>query len=124
MRGKENDYELLKLEMEKLKSSIGGAKTDKYEENSFKWSELTVAPARNAFTIGIVLAFLNQLCGCFAMLNYTASIFKEAGSTMSPNMSTIVVGIIQLLGSYVATFLVDRTGRKVHFCILIEPIML
>lgn len=34
---------------------------------------------------------------------------------MSPNMSAIVVGVIQLVGSYVATNLVDRAGRKVRF---------
>lgn len=47
------------------------------------------------------------------MLNYTALIFRESGSTISPNFSAIIVGIIQLLGTYVATFSVDRCGRKV-----------
>lgn len=63
--------------------------------------------------IGIVLASINQLCGCFAMLQYTASIFEEAGSNMSPNMSAIFVGVIQLIGSFLPTILVERGGRKV-----------
>ena len=46
------------------------------------------------------------------MLNYTAIIFLESGSTLTPNMSAIVVGIIQLIGAYVSTILVDRLGRK------------
>lgn len=50
----------------------------------------------------------------FTMQNYTASIFEESGSNMSPNMSAIVVGVIQLIGSYAATNLVDRAGRKVR----------
>lgn len=49
--------------------------------------------------------------------SYTANIFAEAGSTMSPNMSAIVVGVIQLFGSYAATNLVDRAGRKVRYLI-------
>lgn len=47
------------------------------------------------------------------MLNYTADIFAESGSQMSPNMAAIIVGIIQMIGSYVSLALVDRAGRKV-----------
>lgn len=57
---------------------------------------------------------LNQFCGCFAMLSYTASIFQESGSNLSPNMSAIVVGVIQLAGAYCSTFLVEKAGRKVY----------
>lgn len=100
--------------MSELKKSIGNAKPDeKCNGNSFNWSDLMRAPGRKAITIGIVLVAINQFCGCFAMLNYTSNIFKEAGSNMSPNMSAIIVGVIQLLGSYVATNLVERAGRKV-----------
>lgn len=79
MRGKANDFELLQLEMSKLQNSIGKP-DEKCNGNSLTWSDLTRAPGRKAITIGIVLAALNQFCGCFAMLNYTANIFKEAGS--------------------------------------------
>lgn len=55
---------------------------------------------------------LNQFCGCFAMLNFTATIFKESGSTLSPNVSSIIVGGIQIVGAVLCTFLVEKTGRK------------
>lgn len=48
------------------------------------------------------------------MLNYTASIFAESGSTLSANMSAIVTGSLQMVGSYCSTLLVDRVGRKVR----------
>lgn len=47
------------------------------------------------------------------MINYTATIFAESGSSMTPNMSAIIVGIIQCIGAYCATVLVDKAGRKV-----------
>lgn len=47
------------------------------------------------------------------MLNYTAVIFRESGSSISPELSAIIVGFIQLLGTYCATLLVDRFGRKI-----------
>jgi SP family facilitated glucose transporter-like MFS transporter 8 len=55
---------------------------------------------------------LNQFCGVFAMLNFTATIFKESGSNLSPNISSIIVGGIQIIGSMLPTLLVDRLGRK------------
>lgn len=68
---------------------------------------------RKAFMIGVALILMHEFCGVFTMLNYTATIFRESGSTISPQFSAIIVGLIQLLGTYVATFLVDRLGRKV-----------
>lgn len=103
--------------MNKLKSSFVSngciSASDKQNSVSFVWLDLVTGTGRKAIIIGIVLVALNQFCGCFAMLNYTATIFKEAGSTMTPNVAAIVVGLIQVVGSYSATFLVDRTGRKV-----------
>lgn len=63
--------------------------------------------------IGIALICMHEFCGVFTMLNYTATIFRESGSSISPDFSAIMVGIIQLLGTYVATFLVDQLGRKI-----------
>lgn len=68
--------------------------------------------AKKAIIYGIVLMALNQFCGCFAMLNFTVSIFKESGSNLSPNLSSILVGLIQIFGSFVPTLLVDKLGRK------------
>lgn len=46
------------------------------------------------------------------MLSYASMIFDEAGSSMSPNISAIIVGGIQVFGVYCSTVLVDRAGRK------------
>lgn len=90
MDGKANDFELLQLEMSKLKNSIGST-NEKSNGSSFSWSDLIKVPGRKALIIGIVLAVLNQLCGCFAMLNYTSLIFEKSGSNLSPNFSAIIV---------------------------------
>lgn len=69
--------------------------------------------AKKALVLGAGLIILNQFCGCFAMLSYSASIFTESGSTLTPNQSSIVIGIIQCLGAYSSTMFVDKAGRKV-----------
>lgn len=104
--------ENLKSELQKLKSnesldpSIGGS------VNTLKLEDFLDYTARKAFFIGMFLMSLNQFCGLFAMLNYTATIFEVAKSNLSPNLSAIVVGIIQIFGSYFSTLLVERMGRK------------
>ncbi|XP_055375842.1 uncharacterized protein LOC129608384 [Condylostylus longicornis] len=84
----------------------------KGDENQLSWKDFTTKPALKAFVIGVALMALNQFCGCFAMINYTATIFVKAGSTLSPNISSIIVALIQLIGSYFSVILVERAGRK------------
>lgn len=68
------------------------------------------------FAIGCVLMVAHELCGGFTMCSYASIIFAKSGSKMSPTVSSIIVGAIQFLGSYVSTVLVDRLGRKVSKC--------
>lgn len=97
--------------MDKLKNAVGSHK--QCDGRSMKLTDFTTKPGSKAMTIGIVLAFLTQSSGCFALLNYAAHFFKVAGSHLSPNMSTIIVGSIQFCGAIVMIFLVDRAGRRV-----------
>lgn len=115
MEGNSSDYELVQQEISKLKNTFGSitAENSTAKKSTLKMSDFKSKTTRKALIIGVTLAALNQFCGCFAMLNYTASIFKESGSNLEPNMSAIVVGAIQLIGSSVAMNLVDRAGRKV-----------
>lgn len=74
--------------------------------------DFTSTHAKKALAYGIFLMALNQFCGCFAMLNFTATIFKESGSTLSPNVSSIIVGVIQIIGALLCTLFVEKSGRK------------
>lgn len=106
--------------MNRLRDVVGGIETGKDgDRKSMKWSDLVTGPGRKAITIGIVLSALNQFGGCFALLNYSGIIFEESGSNMSVEMSTIIVGVIQLFGTCALIFLVDRAGRKVRERMLI-----
>ncbi|CAD7088652.1 unnamed protein product [Hermetia illucens] len=103
--------ESFKAELEKLKSEFMEEKK-KDDEAALSWGDFSTSVAKRTIFIGLTLMALNQLCGCFAMINYTANIFAESGSSLSPNMSAIIVGVIQLVGSYVSTLLIERAGRK------------
>lgn len=69
--------------------------------------------AKKGIAIGMFLMFLNQFSGTLAVMTYTADIFKSSGSNMSPNESSVIVAVIQLVGVYVSTICVETFGRKV-----------
>nr|XP_012147415.1 PREDICTED: facilitated trehalose transporter Tret1-like isoform X2 [Megachile rotundata] len=50
--------------------------------------------------------------GIFAVLSYTETIFRMAGSAISPNTSAIIVGLIQVCGSCLSTVSMERVGRR------------
>lgn len=55
---------------------------------------------------------MRNCCGPLSMLNYTARIFELSGSSLSPNVSSIIVAAVQILGSLCSVLLVERLGRK------------
>lgn len=62
--------------------------------------------------IGIVLCVLCQGCGAFTIICYAATIFQGTGAKMDPSISGIILGVVQIFGTYVSTILVDNVGRR------------
>lgn len=55
---------------------------------------------------------ISQFSGTFTISSYAAIIFKATGSTIEPNLSAIIMGTVQIFGTYFASLLMDRLGRK------------
>ena len=63
--------------------------------------------------LGIGLAVFQQWCGINVIFNYAEEIFTSAGYGISGTLLNIVLtGIVSLVFTIVAMFLVDRWGRK------------
>ncbi|KAL8026702.1 hypothetical protein ABFX02_14G046100 [Erythranthe guttata] len=62
--------------------------------------------------IGIGLLVLQQLSGINGVIFYSNYIFETAGISSS-NVATVGVGAIQVIATGVATWLVDKTGRRI-----------
>lgn len=45
-------------------------------------------------------------------MTYTQAIFEEAGSTLSPNVSAIIVSLVQMAANVLSIVVVDRIDRK------------
>lgn len=83
-----------------------------------KWEDLITNPGRKALTLGVILAVLGHVSGSFAIINYTAIIFKKSGSKiLSADESALVIGIVQLVGVVIMLCLVERIGRKILYLI-------
>jgi MFS transporter, SP family, xylose:H+ symportor len=63
--------------------------------------------------LAIAMGAFNQLSGINAILYYTPSIFKMAGAGMeSAMMQSVIVGVVMLIFTVVAMFIIDHFGRR------------
>ena len=69
--------------------------------------------ASRGLIIAFGLMFFQQLSGVNAIIFYAGRIFESAGSAMSPQISTIIVGVIQCIAVFVSTIVVDKLGRRI-----------
>lgn len=116
MQETDSDSKVLELEISKLKTMLDHNLSE--SNNKIIWTTESIEITRKAMIIGVVMVVLNIFNGVEPMTYYTANIFQDTGSNLSPNMSAIIIGVFQVIGTWIATQLVDRSGRKVniYFC--------
>lgn len=86
---------------------IVGRKRERITMKDFK----DPATIKGAF-LAITLIVFADLCGSFVIINFLTPIFAAAKIELDIYLSTIIVGVIQIVGSSVSTALVDRCGRR------------
>ena len=59
------------------------------------------------------LVSFQQFTGINVVLIYAEDIFKSTGSSLNTSLSTIIVGIVQMLASGVTPLVVERLGRRI-----------
>ncbi|XP_071723691.1 probable plastidic glucose transporter 2 [Rutidosis leptorrhynchoides] len=86
--------------------------SDRGDDNdSVTISELLCGRHSRVVFIGSTLFALQQLSGINAVFYFSSTVFRSAG--VSPNIANAFVGIVNLLGSFIALLLMDKLGRKV-----------
>ncbi|XP_059490974.1 uncharacterized protein LOC132205733 [Neocloeon triangulifer] len=98
----------IKNELDDMKDAVEEAK-----KNTISFIQMF----RNRIAVkGILLLFglfaMQQLSGINAVLFYANSIFVDAGSTLDPNINSIIIGAVQVAATIPASLVVDRLGRK------------
>ncbi len=68
---------------------------------------------RMALIVGVVLALFSQITGINAIIYFAPEIFKSIGMGVeSAFFQTILIGIINTLFTFVAIWLIDKSGRR------------
>lgn len=65
-----------------------------------------------AVLISLGLMLFQQLSGINAVIFYATDIFLMSGSTIDKNLSSIIIGVVNFISTFIATALIDRLGRK------------
>ncbi|KAF5280031.1 hypothetical protein FQR65_LT03286 [Abscondita terminalis] len=85
--------------------------------NSGSLKELFYRSNRKALVINLVLRTVLVLSGLFVLSSYLQKLINDSGSSISPEVTSIIFGVINLPSVLVAAFLVDRVGRRPLFLI-------
>ncbi|MDX5584877.1 MAG: sugar porter family MFS transporter [Aureibaculum sp.] len=83
------------------------------KEKKGRLSDIFKSKYATIMTIALGIAFFQQITGINAVFYYAPTIFEQAGgSTDSSFLQAIVVGLTNLVFTFVAIWLIDKLGRK------------
>jgi sugar porter (SP) family MFS transporter len=94
-----------------VKEEIETTQTSLKGENKGSWSDLLKPGILIAVIAGSAIAILGQFMGVNAVLYYGPKIFSDAGFD-NPMFSTVLVGVVNMVTTILAVFIIDRVGRK------------
>lgn len=69
--------------------------------------------ALKGISIGIIIAWCSQATGSYTCVNYAALIFKKSGTQIDKYVSSIILAVALLMGSFFSAKLADSLGRKI-----------
>ncbi|MBA0698055.1 hypothetical protein Goari_021564 [Gossypium aridum] len=112
---KTNENEDVDERLSEIVAAAGMSNGEKNEEKTV-WRELLSPspPLRRMLITGFGIQCFQQITGIDATVYYSPEIFKEAGIENKSKLlaATVAVGVTKTAFILIATFLVDRVGRK------------
>jgi MFS transporter, SP family, galactose:H+ symporter len=96
------------VEIEEIKSSLA------QQAESGHWKDLLHRQVRPALVVGLGLAVFQQITGINTVIYYAPKILQSAGfnSASGAILATVGVGVVNVVMTIIAMFLVDRAGRR------------
>lgn len=98
---------------EKVTEADTDLAADETTNAPFNFSDFKRADHWKPSLLSMVIVVLSLCTGQFVIITFTKQIFDETGSNISSEYSSIIVALIQLIGSYVSTLVIERVGRRI-----------
>lgn len=98
------------IRKEDVEKQVADTKSTIAGEQKSEWKQLLRPGILKAVVIGVCIAILGQFMGVNAVLYYGPSMFKDAGMS-DPLFCQVLVGLVNMLTTVLATFIIDRVGR-------------
>lgn len=98
------------IRKEDVEKQVADTKSTIAGEQKSEWKRLLRPGILKAVVIGVCIAILGQFMGVNAVLYYGPSMFKDAGMS-DPLFCQVLVGLVNMLTTVLATFIIDRVGR-------------
>ncbi|XP_047036112.1 facilitated trehalose transporter Tret1-like [Helicoverpa zea] len=91
------------------------AKTEGETSSKVKdWVEIfTIKSNRWSLFITFMLGAFQQTSGVAVVLFFATNIFELAGSSIKPDLATIIIGVTRLFSSLIAPLLIESKGRRI-----------
>ncbi len=85
-----------------------------HAEERGAWSDLLHRSVRPALIVGVGLAIFQQITGINTVIYYAPTIIQSAGlpSASAAILATAGIGLVNVLMTIVAMWLIDRVGRR------------
>lgn len=99
-----------KLEMTHDEKPLNSKNPSNKKSGSF--GELYRKPYLKPLLIIVALMLFQQMSGINAVIFYSTQIFEDTGSDIDASIQTIIIGVVNFASTFIATFFVDRLGRK------------
>lgn len=103
-RGKED----VQSELDAIQESIDKREREKV---SFK-DAFSTREAKMGMFLALSVMLFQQFSGINAVIFYSQDIFDAANAGIPASISTVIVGVCQIIATYVSTLVIDRLGRK------------
>ncbi|MDG1710977.1 MAG: sugar porter family MFS transporter [Flavobacteriaceae bacterium] len=82
-------------------------------DNKEGFKEFVSGKFKIPIMLAFLIAFFNQLSGINAVIYYSPRIFAETGmGESSALLSSVGVGVVNLIATFIGIFLIDKMGRK------------
>jgi len=117
VRGRDEEamkiFRRLKASDDDARAEYAMTKSSVQGEVKSEWKALLEPGIRKAVLYGSAIAILGQFMGVNAVLYYGPDIFADAGlASKDSSFSTVLVGLVNMLTTVLAVFIIDRVGRK------------